>query len=439
MKLALRRLATQDQDFDAAFSALLDWSNRVDSEIVKQTQHIIDTIKEEGDQALLRYTQQFDRRRISKADELEISSEAMRSGWERLPKQDREDLQSAASRIWAYHESQNSTTSPYEDEYGNQLSVRTTAIDRVGVYVPGGQASYPSTVFMTVIPAKVAGVQEVVVSVPMPEDQISDHMLGALYLVQPQKCFSIGGAQAIAAMAFGTESVPIVDKIVGPGGAYVAAAKKLVFGPVGIESLAGPSEILVIADGSVPASWIAWDLMSQAEHDSQAQSILISPDNDYLSGVENEINQQLEKSPRADIIQASLNQRGALIHARNLDEAFGLANRIAPEHLEIATENPKSHLPKVKHAGAIFLGGYSSEALGDYIAGPSHVLPTFGTARYASVLGVPDFVKRTSIIEISKQGAQPLGRIASRLAQTEGLHAHAEAARSRLDGYGDNE
>lgn len=438
MTLDLRRLDTQQSSFDREFADLLDWSNRENPHVVETAQNIIDSVRREGDGAVIKFTSEFDRWQVKDIDDLVITADAMREAWQRLPRIEREDLQCAASRIWAYHENHNVPIQPHRDEFDNQLEVRVSPLKRVGVYVPGGQAAYPSTVLMTVVPAKVAGVDEIIVTMPTPDRQVNDNVLAALYLVQPSRCYSIGGAQAIATLAYGTQSIPRVDKIVGPGGAFVAAAKKLVYGPVGIESLAGPSEILVIADGSTPVEWTAWDLMSQAEHDAHAQAILISPAKDYLDRVAQQIEINLEDFQRAEIARASFKDRGAMIQTRNLAEAFSLANRIAPEHLELAVEKPREHLDEIHHAGAIFLGPYSSEALGDYVAGPSHVLPTFGTARYASVLGVQDFLKRTSIIEITEQGAQPLGKVASRLAEAEGLHAHAEAANSRIKDYGDN-
>lgn len=438
MSIAIPRLDTQQPNFESELKALLDWQSREDPEVVARVQQIVDAVREGGDEALVRFTQEFDDRKIGDALDLIITRESMATAWDRLATGDRESLKTAADRIHEFHEQQVSEDSEYTDEYGNKLGSRITPIARVGAYVPSGQASYPSTVLMTLLPAKIAGVHETIVAVPMPRDAISDHILAALHLVDPTYVFSIGGAQAIAAMAFGTETVPKVDKIVGPGGEWVAAAKKLVFGPVGIESIAGPSEILVVADGSVDPNWTAWDLMSQAEHDASAQAILVSPSNRYLEDVGAQIDVNLTESPRADIITTSLENRGVFIQTRSLDEAIEIANRIAPEHLQLAVSNPQDHLTNIKHAGAIFLGQFSAEVLGDYVAGPSHVLPTFGTARYASVLSVQDFTKRTSIIDISESGADALGRVASQLAEVEGLHAHAEAARVRLRDYDNN-
>lgn len=438
MSLSLQHLDTRQPEFESDFNALLEWDNREDADIVERVQQIVNAIRKETDDALLRFTREFDRRDVRVASDLTITRESMAAAWDRLSKSERETLRTAAERIRDYHEIQIPQDADYTDEFGNRLGSRTTPIARVGVYVPSGQASYPSTVLMTLIPAKIAGVPETVVAVPMPNDKISDHILAALHLVEPTSTFGIGGAQAIAALAFGTPTVPKVDKIVGPGGDWVAAAKKLVFGPVGIESIAGPSEILVIADGSVDARWTAWDLMSQAEHDSSAQAILVSPSAQYLADVASQIEANLDSSPRANIIKQSLKKRGAFIRTRSLDEAIEIANRVAPEHLQLAVEHARDHLANIRHAGAIFLGQFSAEALGDYVAGPSHVLPTFGTARYASVLSVQDFTKRTSVIDITESGADALGRVASQLAEVEGLHAHAEAARVRLRDYDSN-
>ncbi|MCY4094846.1 MAG: histidinol dehydrogenase [Gammaproteobacteria bacterium] len=438
MSIAIQRLDTQQPGFESDLEAVLRWESREDPEVVARVQQIVDAIREGGDDALVRFTQEFDDRKIGDVDDLIVTRDSMAIAWDRLATADRETLKTAADRIREYHERQVSPDLEYTDEFGNTLGSRITPIARIGAYVPSGQASYPSTVLMTLVPAKIAGVSETIVAVPMAQDTISDHVLAALHLIEPTHVFGIGGAQAIAAMAFGTGSVPKVDKIVGPGGEWVAAAKKLVFGPVGIESIAGPSEILVIADGSVDPIWTAWDLMSQAEHDANAQAILVSPSSRYLEDVGTQIDANLKRSPRADIIRKSLASRGAFIQTRSLDEAIEIANRIAPEHLQLAVSNPRNHLANIKHAGAIFLGQFSAETLGDYVAGPSHVLPTFGTARYASVLSVQDFTKRTSIIDISESGADVLGRVASQLAEVEGLHAHAEAARVRLRDYDSN-
>ncbi len=438
MSIEIRRLDTLQADFEARFNDLLAWDQREDPAIVAAAKRIIQAVQTEGDEALLRFTRTFDHRSITSASEFTIESEVMAAAWNRLPQSERDTLQLAADRIRTYHEQLLPQDSDYLDAFGNRLSTRTTPIDRVGVYVPSGQASYPSTVLMTLIPATIAGVSETIVVVPMPSDILSDHVLAALHLAKPTRAFGIGGAQAIAALAYGTATIPKVDKIVGPGGDWVAAAKKLVFGPVGIEAIAGPSEILIIADGTVEPAWTAWDVMSQAEHDASAQAILVCPSAEYIEAVCRELEAKLRISSRASIIRQSLTQRSAFIRSQSLTEAIHIANRIAPEHLQLAIENPRSRLHEVKHAGAIFLGRYSAEAIGDYVAGSSHVLPTFGTARYASVLGVQDFMKRTSIIDITASGADVLGRAAGAFAELEGLSAHAHAARIRVHDYDSN-
>lgn len=431
MTLEIRRLNTSQKDFEEQFNELLAWDNREDPAIATEAHKIVDSVRSEGDEALLRFTRKLDRRAISDPSELELPLDRLAQAWDQLPHSDRQFLELSANRIQTYHEQDLPKNVEYTDDLGNQLSSRSSPVGRVGVYVPGGQASYPSTALMTLIPARIAGVPERIVAVPLPNDEISEHLLAALHIAQPTQVFGIGGAQAIGALAFGTETVPKVDKIVGPGGSWVAAAKKYVFGPVGIDSIAGPSEILIVADGSIDPKWTAWDLMSQAEHDAAAQALLICRSGQYIMQVLNHIEDHLTVSPRANIIRKSLKQRGAVIETESLDEAIDLANRIAPEHLQLALQDPESYLSAIKHAGAIFLGGYSSEVLGDYIAGPSHVLPTFGTARYASVLGVQDFIKRSSVINISKQGAESLGPAASQFAGVENLSAHAEAAKIR--------
>ena len=439
MSLSIKRLDTSDEHFQGQFDQLISWSERENPVLNQRVQDIVNDVQHRGDEALLEYTNQFDHRNIKASSELVLSAEIMREAWDRLAAEVQDTLSHAAERIRAFHADQAGSLHQYTDNLGNRLGTRQTPIRRVGVYVPGGQASYPSTVLMTVIPAQVAEVQNIVVVVPAPNGELNDVMLGALHLVGIESAYSVGGAQAVAALAFGTQTIPQVDKIVGPGGSWVAAAKKQVFGPVGIESIAGPSEILVIADGSVDAKWIAWDLMSQAEHDAHAQSILITPNRDYLNSVAEHIQTNLQTSPRSDIITQSLESRGALIRSKNLEEAIALSNQVAPEHLQLAVQDPDSYLDQVSNAGAIFLGAYSAEALGDYVAGPSHVLPTFGTARYASALGVQDFQKRSSVIGITEKGAEQLGRIAGNFADLEGLHAHAQAARIRVKGYDHNQ
>ena len=435
----IQKLNSSDPDFEESFTSILHWVERENPVLNQRVKEIVEDVKVRGDLALLEYTNSLDRRELESAQQLAISPDTIHAAWKRLTSENQELLETAAQRIRVFHEQQAFSDFEYKDELGNQLGTRSTPIQKVGVYVPGGQAAYPSTVLMTVIPAQVAGVPEIVITLPTPDDEADDIILGALHLCEVNTVFSVGGAQAIAALAFGTETVPQVDKIVGPGGQWVAAAKKQVFGPVGIESIAGPSEILVVADGTVDANWIAWDLMSQAEHDPNAQAILISSDPAYLEEVEETITENLKNSSRREIIQESLSTRGAFISCRNTEEAIHLANRVAPEHLQLAVKDADKYVDLVTNAGAIFIGEYSAEAMGDYVAGPSHVLPTFGTARYASVLGVQDFQKRSSVIKISKSGAQHLGRVAGSLADLEGLTAHAEAARIRIDGYDHNQ
>ena len=429
---------TADPGFGDALDALLAWEARESAEVAKVAAELIAEVRTEGDAALLRLSRRFDAVPATRMADLEVASEELDEALACLPAADRDALETAAARIRDYHERQPSAAFEYTDEHGNVLGARVTPLERVGIYVPGGQAAYPSTVLMTAIPARVAGVGEIVATVPTPNGQRNRHVLAAMALAGVDRVFTIGGAQAIAALAFGTATVPRVDKIVGPGGAFVAAAKRLVFGPVGIDLIAGPSEILVIADGSVDPHWIALDLFSQAEHDADAQAVLLSPDRAYLDCVQAEMEALLPDMPRAALIRESLRTRGALIAVRDLAEACGLADRFAPEHLELALRDPESLLPRIHHAGAIFLGAWAAEVLGDYSAGPSHVLPTFGTARYASVLGVPDFTKRTSIIRGAGAAVAPLARAAANIADAEGLAAHAAAARVRIQGYDGN-
>lgn len=429
---------TADPGFGDALDALLAWEARESSDVAKVAAELIAEVRSEGDAALLRLSRRFDDVPATGMVDLEVGQDEVDEALAHLPAADREALETAAARIRDYHERQPSAAFEYTDEHGNVLGARVTPLERVGIYVPGGQAAYPSTVLMTAIPARVAGVGEIVATVPTPNGQRNRHVLAAMALAGVDRVFTIGGAQAIAALAFGTATVPRVDKIVGPGGAFVAAAKRLVFGPVGIDLIAGPSEILVIADGSVDPRWIALDLFSQAEHDADAQAVLLSPDRAYLDRVQAEMEALLPDMPRAALIRESLRTRGALIAVRDLAEACELADRFAPEHLELAVRDPESLLPRIHHAGAIFLGPWAAEVLGDYSAGPSHVLPTFGTARYASVLGVPDFTKRTSIIRGVGAAVAPLARAAANIADAEGLAAHAAAARVRIRGYDGN-
>ena len=434
----IRRMDTAQSTFAYELDSLLAWEARESADVARVAAEIIAEVRADGDAALIRLSRRLDGVVAEQMADLELSPDELDRALADLPDADREALETAAARIRAYHERQPQGAFEYTDEYGNVLGSRITPLDRVGVYVPGGQAAYPSTVLMTVVPARVAGVGEIVATVPTPGNVRNAHVLAAMRIAGVDRVFTLGGAQAVAALAYGTATVPRVDKIVGPGGAFVAAAKRLVFGPVGIDLIAGPSEILVIADGSVEPRWIALDLFSQAEHDADAQAVLLSPHQEYLDRVQAEMAILLPDMPRADIIRRSLAARGALIRVRDLDEACELANRFAPEHLELAVQNPDALLPRIRHAGAVFLGPWCAEVLGDYSAGPSHVLPTFGTARYASVLGVPDFQKRTSIIRGSAAAVVPLARVAANIADSEGLAAHAAAARARIEGYDGN-
>jgi len=428
----IRRLHSTAPEFDAQLRALLAYEDEQDSSIEAACRDIIHAIRHEGDAALLRYTQRFDQLQLEQAQQLEIPATELQRALDSLPAAQRSALDTAAARIREYHQHQLQDDWSYTEANGNRLGQRITPLDRVGLYVPGGKAAYPSSVLMNAIPAKVAGVAELIMVTPTPKGEQNDLVLAAAALAGVDRVFAIGGAQAIAALAYGTETIPAVDKIVGPGNAYVAEAKRRVFGTVGIDMIAGPSEILIISDGHVSAHWLAMDLFAQAEHDELAQAILISPDLEFLDAVEGEIKQLLPTMPRADIIQRSLTDRGALIHVPDLDAACTIANIIAPEHLEIATQDPDYCLARIRHAGAIFLGPYSSESLGDYCAGPNHVLPTARTARFSSPLGVYDFQKRSSVIHISFTGAQTLGPIAATLAEGEGLYAHAQSAQLRL-------
>jgi histidinol dehydrogenase len=433
-ELAIRRLSSADSGFDGELARLVAWDISENDAVTVAVRDIVADVRARGDAALIDYTQRFDRVACSKVTDLEIGPAELAECAHRLPTAERVALEDAAARIRAFHEAQRTPGFEIVDALGNRLGNRVTALDRVGIYVPGGQAAYPSTVLMTVIPARVAGVHEIVVTVPTPNGVRNPLVLAALHIAGVDRVYTVGGAQAIAALAYGTQTIARVDKIVGPGGAYVAAAKRLVFGPVGIDVIAGPSEILVISDGSVAPDWIALDLFSQAEHDAAAQAILLTNDAAHLAAVEASMQRLLPTLERRDTIAASLRNRGALIRTRDLAEAVAIANRIAPEHLELAVADPDALLGSIRHAGAIFVGASTSEALGDYAAGPSHVLPTFGTARFASPLGVYDFQKRTSIIRCTPRGADELGRIAATLADGEGLGAHAQSARARIGG-----
>ncbi|MEO7160102.1 MAG: histidinol dehydrogenase [Polaromonas sp.] len=429
------RLCCSDSDFEAQFKARLHWSADTDAQIEQRVADILADVQQRGDAAVLEYTARFDGLSAASMAELELTQAELKAAFDEIPAAQRDALQAAARRVRTYHEAQkkaNGESWSYRDEDGTLLGQKVTPLDRVGIYVPGGKAAYPSSVLMNAIPAHVAGVGEIIMVVPTPRGEKNALVLAAAYVAGVSRAFTIGGAQAVAALAYGTATVPKVDKITGPGNAYVASAKKRVFGTVGIDMIAGPSEILVLADGTTPADWVAMDLFSQAEHDELAQSILLCPDAAYIDEVQQAINRLLPAMPRADIIARSLTDRGALIHTRSMEEACAISNRIAPEHLEVSSRDPHRWEPLLKHAGAIFLGAYTSESLGDYCAGPNHVLPTSGTARFSSPLGVYDFQKRSSLIEVSEAGAQILGKIAAELAYGEGLQAHARAAELRL-------
>ncbi len=435
MSLQLRQLSTAAADFESAFQRVLHWSAETDAAIEHRVAEIIEAVRERGDAAVLELTARFDGVQADSVAALELGREELKAAFDAITPAQREALAFAAQRVRAYHERQLEASGKswsYRDEDGTLLGQKVTPLDRVGIYVPGGKAAYPSSVLMNAIPAHVAGVPEIVMVVPTPRGEKNALVLAAAYVAGVHRAFTVGGAQAVAALAYGTASIPRVDKITGPGNAYVASAKRRVFGQVGIDMIAGPSEILVLADGSTPADWVAMDLFSQAEHDELAQSILLCPDEAYIAQVRAAIERLLPGMPRADVIRASLEGRGALIHTRSMEEACEISNRIAPEHLEVSSSEPHRWEPLLRHAGAIFLGAFTSESLGDYCAGPNHVLPTSGTARFSSPLGTYDFQKRSSLIEVSEQGAQQLGRIAAELAYGEGLQAHAQAAEFRL-------
>jgi histidinol dehydrogenase len=428
----MRRLSSSQADFDVVLAKLLAFEGAQDAQVDETVAAILADVKARGDEALIEYTRRFDRVDASRAAELEIGRDECDRALAALPPAQRSALETAAQRVRDYHERQRVQSWSYQDAHGNELGQRVTPLDRVGVYVPGGKAAYPSSVIMNVMPAKVAGVGEIVMAVPTPQGERNPLVLAAAALCGVDRVFAMGGAQAVGAMAYGTATVPAVDKIVGPGNAYVAAAKRRVFGVVGIDMIAGPSEILVVSDGRSNPDWIAMDLFSQAEHDELAQAILVSPDGAFLDAVAESIERQLPEMLRKEVIRQALDGRGALIRVRDLDEACDIVNRIAPEHLELSVEDAEPLLAKIRHAGAIFIGRYASEALGDYCAGPNHVLPTSGTARFSSPLGVYDFQKRSSLIRITREGALELGRIAVELAEGEGLTAHARSAEYRL-------
>ena len=435
LQAAPARLSTADPEFEARFKALQHWSADTDAAIEQRVADILADVQQRGDAAVLEYTARFDALQAPSMQALELTQAELKVAFEALPAAQRDALEAAAKRVRSYHEAQKQACGQswsYRDQDGSLLGQKVTPLDRVGIYVPGGKATYPSSVLMNAIPAHVAGVGEIIMVVPTPGGEKNAMVLAAAYVAGVTRAFTIGGAQAVAALAYGTATIGAVDKITGPGNAYVAAAKRRVFGTVGIDMIAGPSEILVLADGSTPADWVAMDLFSQAEHDELAQSILLCPNAAYLDLVQASIDRLLPTMPRAAIIAKSLNDRGALILTRSMEEACAISNRIAPEHLEVSSSEPHRWEPLLKHAGAIFLGAYTSESLGDYCAGPNHVLPTSGTARFSSPLGVYDFQKRSSLIEVSEAGAQVLGPIAATLAYGEGLQAHAQAAQMRL-------
>ena len=435
----IRLLDTSAVDFEAAFQRVLHWSAETDDAIEERVASILADVRTRGDAAVLEYTARFDGVSATSVAALEIPRAELFAALNAIPVAQRDALEAAADRVRSYHVRQLDASGrswSYRDEDGTLLGQKVTPLDRVGIYVPGGKAAYPSSVLMSAVPAKVAGVGEIIMVVPTPNGERNAMVLAAAAISGVDRMFTLGGAQAVAALAYGTKTVPAVDKITGPGNAYVASAKRRVFGKVGIDMIAGPSEILVLADGSTRADWVAMDLFSQAEHDEMAQSILLCPDAGYIAEVKAAIDRLIGEMPRQAVIRASLEGRGALIHTRSMEEACEISNRIAPEHLEVSSRDPHKWEPQLRHAGAIFLGAFTSESLGDYCAGPNHVLPTSGTARFSSPLGVYDFQKRSSLIEVSEAGAQKLGPIAAELAYGEGLQAHARAAEMRLKGHG---
>ncbi len=431
--ITIRRLSTAQADFSAQLEQLTSFESSSDEPVERVVGEILSDVRRRGDAALLEYTERFDRVKAARVADLELPKHALKQALAGLDDEKRGALEQAAARVRSFHERQLAQSWQYAEADGTVLGQRVTPLDRVGLYVPGGKAAYPSSVLMNAIPARVAGVGELIMVVPTPGGERNALVLAAAALAGVDRVFTIGGAQAVAALAYGTQTVPRVDKIVGPGNAYVAAAKRRVFGTVGIDMVAGPSEILVICDGSTDPDWIAMDMFSQAEHDEAAQAILVSPDAAFLDRVAASMARLLDGMPRKTVIAASLAGRGALIRVRDLDEACDIANRIAPEHLELSVADPQPWIEKIRHAGALFVGRYSSEALGDYCAGPNHVLPTSRTARFSSPLGVYDFQKRTSLIQVSQAGAKTLGRIAATLAYGEGLGAHARSAELRID------
>ncbi len=430
--LDITRLKTSDENFWNQLKELLAWDESSDANVEQVVKDILSHVKHEGDKAVLEYTNKFDRLNCESVAQLKISKEKLKQAYDSISAEHRETMEKSAERIRAYAKRQKMESWSYTEDDGTVLGQKVTPLDKVGLYVPGGLAAYPSSVFMNAIPAKIAGVPEVVMVVPTPDGIINEMVLAAAYIAEVDSVFSIGGAQAVAALAYGTETIPAVDKIVGPGNIYVATAKRMVFGTVGIDMIAGPSEILVICDGKTDPDWVAMDLFSQAEHDEIAQAILISQDAEYLKAVEASIEKLMPSMERKDIIKTSIAGRGGLIHVKDLDEAADVANYIAPEHLELSMEKPEEYVDKIRNAGAIFMGQYTSEALGDYCAGPNHVLPTSRTARFSSPLGVYDFQKRSSLINCSPEGAAKLSKVASVFARGEGLEAHARSAEYRI-------
>ena len=428
----IARLSTQQADFQEKLSKLLAWESVSSTDIAQTVDDIIANIRQNGDQALIDYTNKFDGMDVSDISALTVDQSALKKAFDSLAEKEKTALQSAADRVRDYHQKQKQDTWTYTEDNGTLLGQKITPLDRVGLYVPGGKAAYPSSVLMNAIPAKVAGVEELIMVVPTPKGVTNPLVLAAAHIAGVNTVFTVGGAQAVAALAYGTQTIPKVDKIVGPGNIYVATAKRAVFGQVGIDMIAGPSEILIICDGKTDSDWIAMDLFSQAEHDEDAQSILLCPDADFIKQVESSITKLLPSMDRKTIIATALKDRGALIQTKDMDEAIAISNQIAPEHLELSVEDPQSMLDDIKHAGAIFMGRNTCEAIGDYCAGPNHVLPTSGTARFSSPLGVYDFQKKSSLIMVSDEGANILGEIAATLADGEGLQAHAQSARYRI-------
>ncbi len=428
----ISKLSSTQADFQEKLSSLLSWEGVSNNDVAKTVDDIIANIRKTGDQALVDYTNKFDRMSAADIGELTIEVAALKEAFDTLGEKEKTALQTAADRVRIYHQKQKQNTWTYVEDDGTMLGQKITPLDRVGLYVPGGKAAYPSSVLMNAIPAKVAGVEELIMVVPTPDGVVNQLVLAAAYISGVDTVFTVGGAQAVAALAYGTQTIPKVDKVVGPGNIYVATAKRVVFGQVGIDMIAGPSEILIICDGKTNPDWIAMDLFSQAEHDEDAQSILLCPDADFINQVEASIVKLLPTMDRKNIIATALKDRGALILTKDMNEAVSISNQIAPEHLELSVEDPKAMLDGIKHAGAIFMGRHTCESLGDYCAGPNHVLPTSGTARFSSPLGVYDFQKKSSLIMVSDEGASVLGEIAATLADGEGLQAHAQSARYRI-------